>query len=81
VAAEGLTPLEAILAGPGPAKAAANGWHPPYPSPGAAARLLAAERRAGKLAGAPYACLDADERGELVELAQAACEQQNRTRP
>jgi hypothetical protein len=74
VAAEGLTPLEAILAGPGPAKAAANGWRPPYPPAGDAARLLAAERRTGELAGVPYACLDAGERRELVDLAQAAYE-------
>ena len=74
VAAEGLTPLEAILAGPGPAKAAANGWKPPYPPPGDAARLLAAERRTGELAGVPYGCLDAGERTELADLAQAAYE-------
>lgn len=58
VAAEGLTPLEAILAGPGPAKAAANGWRPPYPSPGKAPQLLiAAERRTDRLAGMPTAFL------------------------
>jgi hypothetical protein len=74
VAAEGLTPLEAILAGPGAGKAAANGWHPPYgPATGEAAeRLAAAERRTDALAGAPYACLDVAERAEFVELACAA---------
>jgi hypothetical protein len=73
VAAEGLTPLEAILAGPGPEKAAANGWRPPYPPLGAAPQLLtAAERRTDRLAGKPYACLDDGERAELVILLQAA---------
>jgi hypothetical protein len=36
--------------------------------------LLAAERRTGELAGVPYACLDAGERRELVDLARAAYE-------
>jgi len=72
VAAEGLTPLTAILAGPGPAKAAANGWQPPYqPIPDEAAQLLAAAaRRTDALAGTPYACLDAADRAELVMLCQ-----------
>lgn len=74
VAAGGLTPLEAILAGPGPAKAVANGWHPPYPpaASGASRRLAAAERRTDALAGAAYACLNAGERAELVALLQTA---------
>lgn len=74
VAAEGLTPLEAILAGPGPAKAAANGWHPPYPpvASGASRRLAAAEQRTDALAGTAYACLDAGERAELVALLESA---------
>ena len=74
VAAEGLTPLAAILAGPGPAKAAANGWHQPYPPAAshAARHLAAAERRTDALAGAAYACLNAGERAELVALLQSA---------
>jgi hypothetical protein len=74
VAAEGLTPLEAILAGPGPAKAAANGWHPPYPpaASDASRRLAAAEQRTDALAGAAYACLDAGERAELAALLESA---------
>jgi hypothetical protein len=74
VAAEGLTPLAAILAGPGPAKAAANGWHPPYPpaASDASQRLAAAEQRTDALAGAAYACLTAGERAELVTLLQSA---------
>jgi hypothetical protein len=74
VAAEGLTPLAAILAGPGPAKAAANGWPAPYPSAAddASRRLAAAEQRTDALAGAAYACLDEGERAELVELLESA---------
>lgn len=74
VATEGLTPLEAILAGPGPAKAAANGWQPPYPpaAAGASRRLAAAEQRTDALAGAAYACLNPGERAELVALLQTA---------
>jgi hypothetical protein len=53
VAAEGLTPLSAILAGQGPAKAAANGWQPPYPAVTEhdTQRLDAAEQRTDALAG------------------------------
>jgi hypothetical protein len=73
VSAEGLTPLEAILAGPGPAKAAANGWDPPYPpvSGEHTQRLEAAGRRTDVLAGMAYACLDTAERADLVSLLQA----------
>ncbi|MGH3067567.1 MAG: hypothetical protein ACRDMI_03160 [Streptosporangiaceae bacterium] len=57
VSAEGLTPLPAILAGSGPAKAAANGWGPPHPAVTGEGtlRLDAAERRADALAGMAYA--------------------------
>src|SRR6266481_200351 len=74
VTAEGLTPLEAILAGPGPAKAAANGWDPPYPAVTGedTQRLDAAGRRTDALTGMAYACLDTAERAELVSLLQAA---------
>jgi hypothetical protein len=74
VAAEGLTPLAAILAGAGPAKAAANGWLPPYPhvADNASRRLAAAEQRTDALAGAAYACLNAGERAELVALLLSA---------
>ncbi len=72
--AEGLTPLAAILAGPGAAKATANGWHPPYPARADddAHRLRAAEQRADMLAGMAYECLDGDERAELVTLLESA---------
>jgi hypothetical protein len=74
VTAEGLTPLAAILAGPGHAKAAANGWDPPYPrlTEQDAQRLAAAEPHTDALASMPYACLDAAERTELVALLQSA---------
>lgn len=68
VAAEGLTPLEAILAGPGERKALANGWRPPLPAVPDRARLEAAERRTDRLAGAPFAALTEDERVELADL-------------
>jgi hypothetical protein len=74
VAAEGLTPLGAILAGQGPAKAAANGWQPPYPvvTEHDRQRLDGAERRTDALAEAAYQTLDTKERAELVELVQSA---------
>jgi hypothetical protein len=74
VAAHGLTPLEAILAGPGQRKAAANGWHPPYPrlTSQTARRLAAAERSTDTLAGTPYGCLDGAERAEFVALLNSA---------
>jgi hypothetical protein len=74
VACAGLTPLAAILAGPGTAKAAANGWQPPYPATGShdAQRLSAAEECADGLAGAAFKCLDDGERAELVSLLQWA---------
>jgi hypothetical protein len=80
VVAEGLTPLAAILAGAGPAKASANGWHPPYPAlaADAAQRLEAAEQRTNALAGAAYECLDPGERAELVRLLQSARQQLTR---
>lgn len=70
VAANGLTPLEAILAGAGPAKAAANGWRPPYPpiTRETAQRLAAADQCTDALAGMSYGCLDRSERAEFVTL-------------
>ena len=83
VSAEGLTPLAAILAGPGPAKAAANGWAPPYPAVTGedTQRLIAAEGRTDALAGMAYACLDSAERAELVSLLQAARQRVTRQGP
>lgn len=74
VTAEGLTPLEAILAGPGARKARANGWPPPYPEPSRddATRLAAAERRTEVLAGRAYSVLARQERLELATLLDGA---------
>ncbi|BCJ48494.1 hypothetical protein GCM10010168_64410 [Actinoplanes ianthinogenes] len=74
VIAEGLTPVAAILAGPGARKARANGWRGPYPepSPEDVARLAAAERRTELLAGQAYAVLDREQRVELVTLLDGA---------
>ncbi|MEV4172257.1 hypothetical protein [Nonomuraea sp. NPDC049709] len=70
VLAHGLTPLRAILAGPGARKAEANGWRPPWPAPGPADRtvLAAADRLTDELAAAPYATLTGSERAELAAL-------------
>jgi hypothetical protein len=66
----GLTPLTAILAGPGPGKAEANGWRPPWPAvpPSATAALAEAERLTDALSAAPYASLSQEERIELIDL-------------
>ncbi|WP_229075707.1 hypothetical protein [Actinoplanes sp. DH11] len=68
VRASGLTPLEAIIAGPdGETGAVAFGWQPPYPHAGPLVRrLMWAEAVADSLAGQAYATLD---RGERVEFA------------
>jgi hypothetical protein len=70
VTAEGLTPLQAILAGPGPRKAQANGWPPPYPQPSQdhPGRLAAAERRTEMLTGQAYSALNPQERADLATL-------------
>ena len=57
VRASGLTPLEAIIAGPdGETGAVAFGWQPPYPPAGPLVRrLMWAEAVADSLAGQAYA--------------------------
>lgn len=73
VASEGLTPLEAILAGPGPQKAAANGWSAPYVAAlDGPARMAVAERRAERLAAQAFHALSPEERDDLVRLLEAA---------
>jgi hypothetical protein len=73
VVANGFTPLQAILGGPGPQKAAANGWPPPYPEmPESSAALAAVERHTDALAGQPFAAISTEERTELVELLDEA---------
>ena len=70
VRASGLTPLQAIIAGPdGETGAVALGWQPPYPPAGPILRrLMWAESVADALAGQAYAVLDTGERVELVGL-------------
>ena len=73
VRASGLTPLQAIIAGPeGETGAVAFGWQPPYPSAGPIVRrLMWADSVADALAGQAYAVLDMAERIELVGLLES----------
>lgn len=73
VRASGLTPLEAIIAGPeGETGAVAFGWQAPYPPKGPLVRrLMWAESVADSLAGKAYATLDRNERAELLGLLQS----------
>jgi hypothetical protein len=73
VRASGLTPLQAIIAGPeGETGAVAFGWPAPYPPAGPVVRrLLWAESVADSLAGQAYAALDRAERVELVGLLES----------
>ncbi|MEV6597362.1 hypothetical protein AB0M36_10925 [Actinoplanes sp. NPDC051346] len=73
VRASGLTPLQAIIAGPeGETGAVAFGWQPPYPPAGPIVRrLMWAEAVAGSLAGQAYAALDRAERVELIGLLES----------
>jgi hypothetical protein len=70
VRAAGLTPLQAIIAGPeGETGAVAFGWQPPYPPAGPIVRrLMWAESVADAVAGQAYAQLDNDERVEFLGL-------------
>src|SRR3954452_15013441 len=73
VRAAGLTPLEAIIAGPeGETGAVAFGWQPPYPAKGPIVRrLMWAESVADAVAGQAYADLDRAERIELAGLLES----------
>jgi hypothetical protein len=73
VRASGLTPLQAIIAGPeGETGAVAFGWQPPYPPAGPIVRrLMWAESVADALAGQAYAALDRAERVEFVGLLES----------
>lgn len=66
----GLTPLRAILAGPGVDKARANGWDGPWPSAPETdpMALASAERRTDELAAVPFAALTPVERERFVRL-------------
>jgi hypothetical protein len=73
VRASGLTPLEAIIAGPeGETGAVALGWQAPYPPAGPLVRrLIWAEAVADSLAGQAYAALDLGERIEFTGLLES----------
>jgi hypothetical protein len=73
VRAGGLTPLEAIIAGPeGETGAVALGWQSPYPPAGPLVRrLMWAESVANALAGQAWATLDRPERVELAGLLES----------
>jgi hypothetical protein len=73
VRASGLTPLQAIIAGPeGETGAVAFGWQPPYPPAGPTVRrLMWAESIADAMAGQAYAELDLNERTEFVGLLES----------
>ncbi len=73
VRASGLTPLEAIIAGPdGETEAVAFGWQPPYPPVGPLVRRrLWAESVTDAITGQAYAALTVAERAELVRLLDA----------
>jgi hypothetical protein len=70
VRAAGMTPLEAIIAGPdGETGAVAFGWQPPYPPAGPLLRRhVWVEAVADSMAGRAYAQLDLAERIELLGL-------------
>ncbi|WP_412541676.1 hypothetical protein R8Z50_03715 [Longispora sp. K20-0274] len=74
VRAVGLTPIEAIVAGPeGTAGAMAFGWQPPYPEIVPLFRRRAnAEVLTDRLAGEPLLALTRAERTELVRLVSTA---------
>ena len=73
VRASGLTPLQAIIAGPeGETGAVAFGWQPPYPQAGPIVRrLMWAESIADAMAGQAYAELELAERVELIGLLES----------
>jgi Helix-turn-helix family len=73
IRAGGLTPLEAILAGPdGEAGAVAFGWQPPFPPhQPLLRRYIRAEAVADRITGEAYAVLGAGQRVELVNLLDA----------
>ena len=74
VLAEGLSPLESVLAGSGgEANAALFGWPEPYPDVSAVGdRRKAAEARTDELCAPDFAVLDEGERTELVDLVNGA---------
>jgi hypothetical protein len=75
VRAAGLSPLEAIIAGPdGETGAVAFGWQPPYPPVGPLLRRFAwSESVTDAIAGQAYRSLDREERIELIGLLESLC--------
>ncbi|WP_305785042.1 SCO6745 family protein [Symbioplanes lichenis] len=73
VRASGMTPLQAIIAGPdGETEAVAFGWQPPYPPAGPLVRRrMWAESIADSLSGQAYAALDGPERVEFCGLLES----------
>jgi hypothetical protein len=76
VRAAGLTPLQAVVAGPdGESGAIAFGWQQPYPQPAPLVRRwLWAEAVTDRIAGETFSGLDAYERAEFVGLLEGARE-------
>jgi hypothetical protein len=74
IRAAGLSPLQALIAGPeGEAAAVAFGWKPPYPAPGPLLRRRAwADALTDHLCGQVFAPLSEKERFEFVELLDLA---------
>ena len=80
IRASGLTPLEAIIAGPeGETGAVAFGWQPPYPPAGPIVRrLMWADSVADSLAGQAYGHLNREERVEFNGLLESLSERLSR---
>jgi hypothetical protein len=74
IRAAGLTPVQALIAGPeGEAAAVAFGWQPPYPQPGPLLRRRAwADAITDHLCGQVFTTLSEQERAELVTLLDQA---------
>lgn len=70
VRAAGMSPIEALVAGPdGEAGAAAHGWQPPYPAAGPLVRRrLWAEAVGDRIVARALTVLDPTERAELVSV-------------
>ena len=79
VRAVGLSPIEAIIAGPdGEAGATAFGWQPPYPAfEPLIRRRVMAEAFTDRITGQAYRTLEFGERQELVRLLEAAAAEVN----